>query len=324
MIRVINAEIVRNIYRIHDAIPDMERALTSFSDGTAYQHPRMTAAPPGDDGRILIMPAATADSFGLKMLTMYPRAGERGLPGVQGLVVLVDNVHGEPLALIDGGSVTEIRTAAVSALATDRLAPQNATSLGIIGAGVQARGHLVGLAGVRPWSVIKIYSRTPEKAEELATWAGEQGMPVEVVGSAKEAVADAEVICTVTSSSASVLEDADVAASGVHINAVGAFGAEWSELPPALVARSRVFVDSRESALREAGDVMVPIAEGLMTADSIVAEVGEVLAGTREGRTGDEVTVFKSLGLPIQDVVACEAIYRRAVDAGVGHQIEFP
>lgn len=324
MLRVINGETARELYPIADAIPDMADALSRFSTGQAYQHPRITADPPGHGGRVLIMPAASGDTFGLKMLSMFPRAGEKNLPGVQGVVILLDAVHGQPLAVIDATVVTEIRTAAVSALATERLAPAGATTLGVIGSGVQARGHLLGLAKVRPWESIKLYGRTAAKAHALAEWAGEQGIKVEVVGSAAEAVRDAEVVCTVTSDSEPVLQDGDIAGRNVHINAVGAFGAEWREAPSALVARSRIIVDSRESALREAGDVMIPIQEGLLGEDAIAAELGEVLAGTARGRIGDEVTFFKSLGLPIEDVVACDMVYRRAVERGAGDEISFP
>lgn len=330
MLRIINGEAVRSLYSIEDAVPAMERAMIAFSDGTAYQHPRITVEPPGAEGErgmVLLMPAAQSGSLGLKLLSMFPRAAEKGLASVQGLIILVDAVHGEPLAVIDGVSVTEIRTAAVTALATDRLARPDAAALGLIGAGVQARGHLRALSGLRPWKSIKVFSRTRERAEEFARWAADDGadggVAVEVVGSPTEALREADVVCTVTSATDPVLADSDVARRGVHVNAVGAFGPRCQELPAELVARARIFVDSREAALAEAGDLMVPLADGVLGEDAIVAELGEVLAGA-PGRLGDELTVFESLGLPIQDVVACEAIYRRAVEAGAGQEISFP
>ncbi|MGA4844121.1 ornithine cyclodeaminase family protein [Streptomyces sp. G45] len=323
MLRVINGETVRSLYSGADALPAMKRALTSFSDGSAYQHPRITVEPPGEGGMVLLMPAASEDTLGLKLLSMFPRAAEKGLANVQGLVILVDAVHGEPLALIDGISVTEIRTAAVSALATQSLARPDATTLGVIGAGVQARGHLEALAGVRPWERIRLYSRTAERARELVEWARGRGLPAEVADSASGAVADADVICTVTSACSPVLADADVTGGGVHINAVGAFGPTCRELPSELIARSRIFVDSREAALSEAGDLMIPIQEGVLDEKAVRGEIGEVLAGA-EGRVGDELTVFKSLGLPIQDVVACAEIYRRAVERDAGDVLSFP
>jgi ornithine cyclodeaminase len=325
MLSVINSATVRELYPIADAIPGMEQALVRFSDGRLYQHPRVTFEPPGEGGKILLMPAMSGGTVGLKVLSMFPRAAERGLPGVQGIVLLIDAVHGEPLAVIDGTAVTEIRTAAVSALATDAMAPPDAQTLGIIGAGAQARSHLAGLATLRGWKSIRIFSRTIARAEELAAWAAESvGLAVEVAGSAADAVRDANVICTVTSASEPVLDDADVASHGTHINAVGAFGASWRELPTALMARSRIVVDSREAALSEAGDVLVPIEEGVLSPAAIAGELGDVLAGRVPGRVGDELSVFKSLGLPIEDAVACEEIYRRAVERGMGEQIAFP
>lgn len=325
MLRVIGDAIVRELYPIADAIPGMERALVGFSAGQLYQYPRVLVEPPTEGGKVLLMPAMSGGTVGLKVLSMFPRAAERGLPGVQGIVLLIDAVHGEPLAVVDGTAVTEIRTAAVSALATDAMAPADARTLGIIGAGAQARSHLAGLATLRGWKSIRVFSRTASRAEELAAWAAESiGLAVEVTGSAADAVRDADVICTVTSASEPVLADADVASHGTHINAVGAFGATWRELPTALMARSRIVVDSREAALAEAGDVLVPIEEGVLSPAAIAGELGDVLAGQVPGRIGDEVSVFKSLGLPIEDAVACEEIYRRAVERGMGEQIAFP
>lgn len=323
MLRVINGETVRALYPVSDAVAGMERALVSFSAGTAYQHPRITVAPPGEGGMVLLMPAASAGMLGLKLLSMFPRAAARGLASVQGLIVLVDAVYGEPLAIVDGVSVTEIRTAAVTVLATDRLARPDATRLAVIGAGVQARGHLQALAGVRQWKSVRLFSRTPDRARLLARWARDEGIPVELADSPATALREADVVCTVTSACSPVLEDADVAADGVHLNAVGAFGPTCRELPSALVGRARIFVDSRQAALAEAGDLIIPVQDRVITEDAVVAELGEVLAGAA-GRLGDELTLFKSLGLPIEDTVACEMIYRRAVERDAGHRISFP
>jgi ornithine cyclodeaminase/alanine dehydrogenase-like protein (mu-crystallin family) len=323
MLRVINSTAVRSLYSIADAVPSMSQALISFSEGSAFQHPRITVEPPGEGGMVLLMPAAADTHLGLKLLSMFPRAADKDLPNVQGLVILVDAVHGEPLAIIDGTSVTEIRTAAVTALATDELAGADAATLAIIGAGVQARGHLEALAHVRPWRRIRIYSRTSERSRALADWAQRQGMPADVAASSGAAVSDADVICTVTSACQPVIADTDIAREGVHINAIGAFGADCRELPSRLIQRARIFVDSRQAALAEAGDVLIPLGEGVITPDAIVAEIGDVLAGG-EGRQGDELTIFKSLGLPIEDTVACAAIYRRAVESGIGSTLDFP
>jgi alanine dehydrogenase len=321
--RVIDSATVWSLYSVREAGPAMADALISFSKGSAYQHPRITVEPPGRGGMLLVMPAASAEMVGLKLLSMFPRAAEKGLANVQGLVILVDGVHGEPLAIIDGTAVTEIRTAAVTALATDLLAGPAAASLAMIGAGVQARGHLQALAGVRPWESIRLYSRTQARAQALRDWAGTEGITVELAGSARAAVRDADVICTVTSTCQPVLADSDVRGTGVHLNAIGAFGPDCRELPTDLVSRARIFVDSREAALKEAGDILVPLRAGAITEAAIVAELGEVLGGTA-GRQDSELTIFKSLGLPIEDVVACAAIYERAVQRDAGFTFEFP
>jgi ornithine cyclodeaminase/alanine dehydrogenase-like protein (mu-crystallin family) len=303
----------------------MERVLARFSAGQEYQHPRVTVQPPGGNGMILLMPAAAADTVGLKILSMFPKSVERGLPGVQGMVIILDAVYGELLAIIDGTAVTEIRTAAVTAIATARLAPADARILGVIGAGVQARGHLLALGSLRPWEAILLYSRTAERADALAKWAREQDLPVQTVTSARDAVRDADVICTVTSSCEPVFDGSDVTKADVHVNAIGAFGPHCRELPLDLTARATIVVDSREAALREAGDIMALSTEGLDAGDKITAELGEVVAGTKAGRSGPgQITVFKSLGLPIEDIAACEIIYRRAVESGLGEEISFP
>ncbi len=323
MLRVISSADVRALYSINDTLPAMRQALIDFSNGSAYQHPRVTVEPPGEGGMVLLMPAASGGQLGLKLLSMFPRAGERGLASVQGLVVLLDAVYGEPLAILDATTVTEIRTAAVTAVATDALARPDASGLAVIGAGVQAKGHIQALAPVRPWKFIRLYSRSAERAQALAAWSGDQGVEVEITESASAAVRDADVICTATSACEPVLADEDVAKPGVHISAVGAFGPSCRELPTDLIGRARLFVDSRQAALSEAGDLVVPLRNGTITENSIVAEIGEVLAGAA-GRLDNELTVFKSLGLPIQDAVACAAIYQRAVRQDVGTSVEFP
>lgn len=325
MLKVINGATVRELFPISEAIPCMQEALVAFSAGRLYQHPRVGVTPPGEGGQILLMPAMSGGAIGLKVLSMFPRAPERGLPGVQGVVLLLDAVYGEPLALIDGITVTEIRTAAITALATAHMAVPGARSLAIIGAGAQARSHLAGLATLTSWKPIRVYSRSASRVRQLAEWAAESlGLTIEAAESPAAAVRGADVVCTVTSASEPVLADADIGRGGIHVNAIGAFGASCRELPTELVARSRIVVDSRAAALAEAGDLLIPIGEGALAGDSIAGELGTVLAGDLPGRVGDEVSVFKSLGLPIEDAVACHEIYQRAVARGLGEEIAFP
>jgi ornithine cyclodeaminase/alanine dehydrogenase-like protein (mu-crystallin family) len=320
--KIIGSQTVRELITLGDLLEPMRNALVGFTTGTVFQHPRVTAEPTPTD-RVLIMPAATADSMGIKIITMYQRAVEHALPSIQGLIILIDPTHGQPVAIVDGTVITELRTAAVSALATDTLARDDATTLAILGAGVQARAHLTALQSIRDWTTIRIHSRTVSKADALYTWARTHGLPATLCHSPTDAVSGADVICTATSSCQPVLSTDDVIPHGVHITAVGAFGPTCRELPTDLVTRCTLFADSQDSVSREAGDILVPIAEGHLS-DLSLTEIGSVFAGAHPGRTTpDENTLFKSLGLPIEDVVACNLVYQRAVQADAGVNVEF-
>ncbi|MFA1538106.1 ornithine cyclodeaminase family protein [Actinomadura monticuli] len=319
-IKIIAGREVAALVTIADLIEPMRAALIAYSTGGVHRHPRVTAALDGDD-QMLIMPAAVDQAAGLKILTMFPGAVAHGLPSVQGLVVLIDGVTGEPRAVLDGTTVTELRTGAVSALATDRLARPDARTLALIGSGVQGRAHLRALAEIRPWTEVRVYGRTRESADRLAESARGLALPARSTATVAEAVAGADVICTTTSACAPVLDDADVS-PGAHVTAVGAFGATCRELPSALVARAALFADSRSAVLSEAGDFLLPQKEGVLPAPQIT-ELGTVLAGESPGRTSpSEITVLKSLGLPIEDVVACDLVYRRALDADAGQDVD--
>ncbi|QPP08387.1 ornithine cyclodeaminase family protein [Streptomyces bathyalis] len=325
-LRIIDERTVRALLPPQDAADAMVRALTGFDAGELYQHPRVVVDPAGDGGAsglALLMPAATTGGdrplLGVKLLSLFPRARERELPRIQGLVLLMDAVHGEPLALLDATALTEIRTAAVSAVATEHLARPDARTLAVLGTGVQARGHLAALAQVRNWTSVRVHGRTEEGTRALAEWASHLGLPLETAATAAEAVEGADVICTVTSASEPVLP-AGLPTSGVHINGVGAYGPECRELPSELVARASHFVENREAAAREAGNLLIPRREGFRVAEPV--ELAEVLTGRHPGRTGEEeLTVFTSLGLPVEDVVACELIHRRSVDQDLGHLV---
>jgi ornithine cyclodeaminase/alanine dehydrogenase-like protein (mu-crystallin family) len=319
--RLIDNRTVRDLVTVADLTGPMREALIGFSAGTVRRHPRVTVEP-SDGDHILIMPAATATMTGLKMLTMFPRAVHHGLPSVQGLVILVDGQTGQPLSVLDATAITELRTAAVSAVATDRLARPDASTLAVIGAGVQGGAHLRALGAVRPWDSIRVFSRGTDRARRLVEQAGAAGLPVRLAASAAEAVAGADVICTATSDCSPVLPDTPLT-PGAHITAVGAFGAGCRELPTELVVGADLFADSRDAVLAEAGDVLIPLAEGKLS-DPDITEIGAVLGGRHPGRAdAGRITVFKSLGLPIEDVVACELVYRRAVAAGAGQEVEF-
>jgi ornithine cyclodeaminase len=261
------------------------------------------------------MPAYLDDPgvIGAKIITVFP--GNRGTPyeSHQGSVLLFECQNGRPLAIVDASAITAVRTAAVSAVATRALARENAGDLALLGSGTQAGTHLEAMRAVRPVSRVRVWSRTPENARRFAEAQSERhGIEVTVVGSAREAVEGADIICTVTSAREPVLEGTWIA-PGAHINDAGASTPAFRELDSAAVERSRVVVDRRESALNEAADILNPIQEGRIGEDHILAELGEVLAGGLQIRTSDDdITLFRSLGLAIEDLAAAYHVYKAA------------
>lgn len=330
---VLDAQAVRDLLPMPESIALMRQALRIFSAGRLIQPQRgMLRAAAGD--ALAVMPAyvepsgdAPTAGFGIKLIAIKPGNPARGLDAHLGLVLVFDEETGMPRALMDGAAVTAVRTAAVSAVATGLLASPEATTLAIIGAGVQARTHLEAMAQVRDLQVARVWSRTPGRAAALAKWAVNRALPlpVEVAPTVAEATRDAGIICTVTASAQPLLAAADVS-PGAHINAVGSSFPDRRELASDLVTRCSIFVDSRESAIREGGDICIPVAEGSLVPGAIRAEIGEVLLGRSAGRRSpQEITLFKSLGLAVEDVLAGFAVDRRARELGLGTAVEiFP
>ncbi len=276
-----------------ELIPAVEEALRALSAGEAVQPVRTVVPVSGEKGFLGSMPGFAAGMLGAKLVTFYP--GNLGLPTHHALVALFDPETGAPLAVMDGRLITEMRTAAASAVATKLLARQEAKTLAILGSGVQAESHLEALRLVRDFTEVRVWS--PRSAGAFA-----EKHRVRAARSAEEAVRGADVIVVATSSTVPVLEGAWVAA-GAHINAVGATRPNWRELDDACVRRAKLYVDSREAAARESGDVIA--------AGAILAEVGEVVAGTRAGRESeDEITLFKSVGVAVEDLVSAGLVYR--------------
>ncbi|HEV8354172.1 MAG TPA: ornithine cyclodeaminase family protein [bacterium] len=308
---------------MESAIGLMESALRAHSTGDVVQPVRLTVSAERHLGFLALMPAyvTSSEAFGAKAVTFYPGNVKRGLPTHMAMVLLWDSATGELLAIIDGRLITEMRTAAVSAAATKALARPEAGVLAILGAGVQARSHLEALRLVRSIREVRVWSRTAEHAGAFAREAARMGVDARAVPSAEAAVRGADLICTVTSATEPVLRGEWIA-PGAHINAVGAPRPTWRELDTAAVARARVFVDSRAGALAESGDLLLPLQEGAIDAAHIVGEIGEVFAGMVPGRTGaDDVTLFKSLGMAVEDVVTAQYVYQRAREKGVGQEI---
>ncbi len=279
-----------------DLIPAMEKALIDFSTGKVTQPVRQVIAvdPPG--GFYGMMPALTPEGLGQKIVTFYPPNAEKDLPTHMATILLNDPQTGAPLAVMDGRLITEMRTAAVSAAATKLLAPKDAKVLAILGSGVQARSHVDALRLARQFEETRVWSPNKSHAEQFAGEIGAQAM------SAEDAIRDADVVVTATSSKTPVLHGTWLK-SGCHVNAVGACRPDWRELDDNAM-RNVVFVDSREAAMKESGDVILSRAK-------IYAELGEAFAGKVPPR-GSETTIFKSLGMAVEDVAAALLVYRTA------------
>ena len=282
--------------RMADLIPAMEKALIDFSAGKVIQPVRQVIPvdPPG--GFYGMMPALTLEGLGQKIVTFYPPNAKTNLPTHMATILLNDPQTGAPLAVMDGRLITEMRTAAVSAAATKLLAQPNAKILAILGSGVQARSHAEALRLVRQFEEIRVWSPNKSHAEQFAKEIGAKAM------SAEAAVRDADVVVTATSSRMSILRGAWLR-PGCHVNAVGACRPDWRELDDDAM-RNVIFVDSREAALKESGDVILPGAK-------IYAELGEAFAGKINSRA-NEITIFKSLGMAVEDIAAALLVYQSA------------
>jgi ornithine cyclodeaminase/alanine dehydrogenase-like protein (mu-crystallin family) len=282
---------------MEDLIPAMAGALADLSAGRVVQPVRLMLPVAGHQGFFAAMPAATAGALGAKLVTFYP--DNQGVPTHHALILLFRPETGEPLVTMDGRLITEMRTAAVSAVATRHLARADAAVLAILGSGVQAGSHLEALRLVRGYRDVRVWS--PRHAAAFAA-----RYDVRAAASAEDAVRGADTVVVATSSRTPVLRG-EWLSPGTHVNAVGACRPDWRELDDELIRNARVYVESREAASRESGDVIA--------AGKIAAEIGEVVAGVRRGRqSNDEVTLFKSVGVAVEDVVAAEMVYRKAIE----------
>lgn len=312
---------VRRLLDMESCVEAMEEVLASLARGELFQPLRSVARPPGAAGLLGLMPAhrgGESPAYALKEIVVTPDNPTRGLDAHQGAVLLHDGETGQLVAVLNASPVTEIRTAAVSAVATRALARADARRVAILGAGVQARAHAHAMRAVLDDPEIRIWARNLDAAEQLA-------IEVEAVVSPSPdaALFGAEVVCTTTSAREPVVEHRWLA-SGAHVNAVGSSIPKARELETETVAASSLFVDRRESTLNESGDYLMAQAEGAIGADHIKAELGEVLVGTHPGREHeDELTLFKSLGIAVEDLAAAELVVRRAREQSVGSEVEF-
>ena len=318
---VLNQKEVERLLDMEGCIEAMAEALAALARGEVHVPLRFVVKPEGEPSLIGLMPAHRAGDaplYSLKTVCVFPDNPKRGLDAHQGTVTLFDGETGEVRALMNASAITAIRTAAVSAVATRLLAREDARELGVLGAGVQARSHLEALRLVRNFERVRIFSPTTEHARSLSAETG-----AEAVDSAEDAVRGADVVVTATSSVEPVLER-EWLKEGAHVNVVGGRPPMMRELDTATIAGSAFFVDRRESAEAEAFDYRDALEAGAIGPDHIRAEIGEVLIGAKPGRSApEELTVFRSLGLAVEDLAAAEYVVRRARETGAGIEVEF-
>jgi len=324
---VLNQVEVEQLLPMNECIDVMAEALAALARGECHQPLRTAEFPPRAAGVLALMPAyrgGNAACYGLKAVCVFPENPTRGLDSHQGGVMLFSGETGELLALMNASAITAIRTAAVSAVATRLLAREDANELAILGSGVQARSHIEAMSCVRSIKRARVASRRMEQARKFADEIGKRfSFPVEPVDSVEAAVRDADLIVTATSAEKPILKREWIA-PGAHLNVVGSSIPTTREVDGATVAAASLFVDRRESTLNEGGEYLFAVREGAIGSDHIRAEIGEILTGSHRGRTSpDEITMFKSLGLAIEDLAAAEYLYRKAKPLGAGAWLEF-
>lgn len=325
---VLSAGDVARLLPMQACIAVMRDALGALARGKALVPLRMVMRMPDGSGFLGVMPGQMSahggrtGALGMKAVSVFPGNAARGIDTHQGAVLLFETDTGRLSALMDGATITAIRTAAVSGVATDLLARRDATELAILGAGVQARTHLEAIATVRPLGKVRVWSRNLEHARALvAEQKGRSGIDIQALPTADAAVRGADIVATVTASPDPVLQRAWLK-EGAHINAVGSSIPTTREIDSATMAAARLFVDRRESALNEAGDLLIPIREGVVKPDHIQAELGQVIIGENPGRqSARELTLFKSLGLSVEDVASAAYVAQQARETGIGQTV---
>lgn len=322
-LRVLTAEDVRRALPMASAIAAMKEAFRQLSQGQADVPLRSRLDVADHAGVTLIMPSylRRTGELAVKIVSVFSENPSRQLPTIHAVVVALDATSGAPTAILEGASLTAIRTGAASGAATDALARPDSRTAAIFGSGVQARTQLEAICTVRPIERVWIYSLDPPGAQRMADeCAGRSPIPseVRVAASPTEAAEGADIICTATTSSSPVFPDAAIR-DGTHINAIGSFTPTMQEIDPQTIRRALLVVDSRQAVLAETGDLILPIQDGTLTPDDIHAELGEILSGSAPGRSdASQVTLFKSVGLAVQDAVAARAALEGAVALGLG------
>jgi ornithine cyclodeaminase/alanine dehydrogenase-like protein (mu-crystallin family) len=321
--RIVDRAAVASLLTYEAAIPLMREAMIALSAGRTRQLLRQVV--PLNDGAMFgVMPGASQETFGAKLISVFPGNFAKGRQSHQGGLLLFDPVTGAPAALLHAGEITAIRTAAASAAATDVLARPDAAVLALLGYGEQALTHARAIGRVRGIRRIRVWGRHASRAKALARRLSQDlGVAAAAAATCADAVRDADIVCAVTAAAEPILLSADVP-DGAHVNLVGASTAAFREADDALVARGRLFADHREGVLRQGGEVLHAIAAGLIGEDHVLGEIGEVMAGDKAGRlTANDVTIYKSLGSVVQDLAAGWWVHQRATALDLGLEAPF-
>lgn len=316
---------VRDLLPMSDCIDAVRQGLADLARGNGTQPLRPVMWLPDKVGALGMMPGylGSIETIGIKTITVFPGNAGTEYDSHQGTVMLFDAENGRLKAVIDATEITATRTAAASAVATDQLARPDSSVLAILGAGVQGNNHVRAIPLVRDIAEIRVWSRNPDHAARLVENASGNGAEIRAAATVTEAVAGADIICTTTASPDPILSGGHLE-PGMHINAVGSSVPFARELDSEAMARSRIFVDRRESTINESGDFLMARNDGVVDEDDIVAEIGELIVGSHPGRDSDsEVTLFVSLGLAVEDIAAGNLVYRRALESGQGVSMEF-
>lgn len=316
---------VQSLIDIDELIDALEQAYVQYSTGKAAMPVRLVVPLPQIQGRITSMPGYLNDdrALGMKVVTYFQDNPKRDLPAILATIMLFSSDTGKMIAAMDGGYITAIRTACASALATKTLANADTPVLGILGAGVQARAHIQALTRVRNLKRIKIFSPSGASAQAIKTEMEPAcGVAIDVAASAEAAVRDSDLLVTVSTAKEPIVKP-DWFKPGVHINAVGSHRPDLREIDGATLSQAKVVVDSRDAIMAECGDILLALKEGSVKDDVIHAEIGAVLAGQKSGRANrTEITLYKSVGIAIQDVATAQLVYRKALERNVGTNVE--
>ena len=325
---LLNRETIQGLLNMDDTIQILEQAFAELAKETSIMPPRVAVSDADKNGWYAFMPAQLKNmgALGIKSVTVYKdNPSKHNLPATLATIILMDNETGKTVSVMDGGYLTAMRTGAVSGLATKYLARKNATVAGVLGTGVQARAQLLGMAAAHKLESIVCYSEdTPENRQKFASGMSEElGITTTVAASTREVVERSHILALATTATTPII-DSDWVQEGTHINAIGSHAPGVRELDTATVVKSKIVCDQVQACLAEAGDIRIPIEEGALAEGDIYGEIGELVTGTKQGRENDqEITLFKSVGLSIQDISVAHYVYQKALEQGVGTEFEF-